>query len=82
MLGSRTGMPVINQATADQPDRLTWMHHSSTNFKQLASLPDGAEKQQKIDELLNRISSQTDLQFKQDTKTVPVWVAEPTEPTP
>jgi hypothetical protein len=58
------------------------MHHSSTNFKQLASLPDGAEKQQKIDELLNRISSQTDLQFKQDTKTVPVWVAEPTEPTP
>jgi hypothetical protein len=80
MLGTRLGMPVIDQVSGDRPARFSWGHHGSTNFEKLAGLPAGQEKDTKITELLELVSKQTELHFKRELQMVPVWVAEPLNP--
>ena len=79
MLGSRVGMQVIDEVIGDKPARLTWGHHSSTNLAQLAGLPDGPQRDERIAKLLEIVSQQTEIHFKQELRMLPTWVAEPVE---
>jgi hypothetical protein len=76
MLGSRIDMPIDDQIGGDRPTKLQWGHHSSTNHRQLAGLPEGKERDEKIDELLKLVTQQTEVQFKKELRMVSVWVAE------
>ncbi len=77
MLGDRVGMPVANEVEDPPSQRISWRHHSSTNYKQLAGLPEGPAKEEKIKQLLEMVSKQTDLKLTIEQRKVSVWVAEP-----
>jgi hypothetical protein len=77
MLGDRVGMQIIDEVEEPRPSQLSWGHHSSTNFKNLAGLPEGPKKTEKIQKLLDMVSKQTELKLTIEQRKVPLWVAEP-----
>jgi hypothetical protein len=79
MLGSRIGMQISDEVIGERPKQLQWGHHSSTNYRQLAGLPEGKEREEKTDELLKLVTQQTEIQFKKELRMVNVWVAERAE---
>jgi hypothetical protein len=78
MLGDRVGMQVIDEVEEEgRPKNVSWAHHSSTNFKNLAGFPDGPKKMEKIQKLLDIVSKQTDLKLTIEKRKTTMWVGEP-----
>jgi hypothetical protein len=76
-LGDRAGMQVIDEVDEPQPKMISWRYNSSSNFKELAGLPDRLKRDEKIKKLLENISKQTDLKLTIENRKETVWVAEP-----
>jgi hypothetical protein len=77
-LGSRLGMRVFDETTGAKPERVNYRYHRS--MYPLANEKPGAEHDDKVHKLLDAVTAQTELQFKIETRPVPVWVAEAGDP--
>jgi hypothetical protein len=76
-LGDRAGMQVIDEVEEPRPQMISWRYNSSSNFKELAGIPDGAKRTEEIKKLLDNVTKQTNLKLTIEQRKVPVWVAEP-----
>jgi hypothetical protein len=76
-LGDRAGMQVVDEVEEPRPKMISWRYNSSSNYKELAGLSDGAKKTEKLQKFLDNVSKQTSLKLTIEQRKVPVWVAEP-----
>ena len=76
-LGDRAGMGVVSEVEEPPSKDLSWRTHESSNHKELAGLPAGENRTEKIKQLLENVSKQTGLQLQVEQRKLSVWVAEP-----
>jgi beta-lactamase regulating signal transducer with metallopeptidase domain/thiol-disulfide isomerase/thioredoxin len=70
MLGDRVNLPVINQTQSDGKIRIPYRHHRSSRLDKIA---DDQERFKRLQELLDKLTAQTELQFEIRTQPVEVW---------
>jgi len=70
MLGDRVNLPVIDQTESDGEVRIPYRHHRSSR---LSRVEDDQERARQLQELLGRLTAQTELQFEIRTQPMEVW---------
>ena len=69
-IGDRVDLPVIDQTEPSGEVRIPFRHYRSAY---LSRIEDPAEKAEKLAQLLDNISRQTNLQFKLETRPIEKW---------